>query len=65
MPVSFMTKRKEGFSMTTNSNIRYGYINIVDRAQHHGQLTRDNVERYTNGFTKPALFRSLAPISPD
>jgi hypothetical protein len=48
--------------MTTNSRIRYGYINIVDPARHQGQLTRDNVELYTDGFSKPALFRSLAKI---
>ncbi|WP_458729741.1 hypothetical protein [Pseudomonas brenneri] len=48
--------------MATNSRIRYGYINIVDPARHQGQLTRDNVERYTDGFAKPALFRGLANI---
>lgn len=49
--------------MVSNSRIRYGYINVVDPAKHKGVLTLDAAERYTEDFSKPALFRQLVPIS--
>ncbi|MBN3817391.1 hypothetical protein G3N57_12585 [Paraburkholderia sp. Se-20369] len=45
-----------------NSRIKYGYVNVVDRATHGGRLTRDAAERFTDGFSRPALFRQLVDI---
>lgn len=49
--------------MVSNNRIQYGYINVVEPSQHKGVLSRDSVERFTENFSKPALFRKLAPIS--
>ncbi len=49
--------------MVSNSQIRYGYINVVEPTEHKGELTLDGVERYTESFAKPALFRRLVPIA--
>ncbi|KAA5841164.1 hypothetical protein F2A38_16905 [Pseudomonas chlororaphis] len=48
--------------MVSNSRIQYGYINVIEPSEHKGELTRDKVERFTEGFRKPALLRKLAPI---
>ncbi|MBA3771556.1 MAG: hypothetical protein H0X13_03425 [Ramlibacter sp.] len=50
--------------MIANSRIRYGYINVIDTPEHEGRLTRDNVERFTDAFSKPALLRKLVNIEP-
>ncbi|WP_073647545.1 hypothetical protein [Pseudomonas aeruginosa] len=49
--------------MVSNSRIQYGYINVVEPSEHQGVLSRDNAERFTENFSKPALLRKLAPIS--
>ncbi|MDF5855080.1 hypothetical protein P4209_20040 [Pseudomonas aeruginosa] len=49
--------------MVSNSRIQYGYINVVEPSEHQGGLSRDNAERFTENFSKPALLRKLAPIS--
>lgn len=49
--------------MAYDSRLQYGYINIVEPAVHGGVLTRDSVERFTEGFTKPVVLRNLVPIS--
>jgi hypothetical protein len=49
--------------MNFSSRVQYGYVNIVEPADHGGLLTRDNLDRFTEGFSKPAVFRGLAPLS--
>lgn len=50
--------------MTTNTknSVQNGYINVVDRKTHKGQLTLDDAERHTEGFSKPALFKGIVDI---
>lgn len=48
--------------MTISSRIKYNYINIIDPSAHNGMLSLDAAERYTEGFSKPAVFRKLVDI---
>ncbi|QIC71723.1 MULTISPECIES: cupin domain-containing protein [Acinetobacter] len=45
-------------------NQKHQYLNIVDHNFHNGKITLELLEAATEGFTKPALFRKLAPIDP-
>ncbi len=38
------------------------YVNIVPPSRHGGTLTFDKIVSETDNFSKPALFKSLAPI---
>jgi hypothetical protein len=50
--------------MTIGNNISKGYINIVDKDVHKGRLTSLNLERHSENFAKPVLFRGLVNIDP-
>jgi hypothetical protein len=43
--------------MTIGNNISKGYINIVYKDVHKGRLTSLNLERHSENFAKPVLFR--------
>lgn len=48
--------------MVTNVGMRY--VNVVEPAQHKGKLTLEAVDKFTEGFSKPAVFRKLVEIDP-
>lgn len=41
---------------------QYRFLNIVEKVQHKGKMTTENLDYFTEGFSKPALFRDLAMI---
>jgi hypothetical protein len=46
------------------SNAMYRYINVVEESSHGRELTMAAVRRYTENFTKPAVFRNMVDIDP-
>jgi len=43
-------------------NSQYKFLNIVEPEEHRGKMTSENLNKYTEDFTKPALFKNLALI---
>jgi len=48
--------------MKTKDCVTHGYINVVGKDVHKGQLTLEGAHRHTEGFSKPALFKGLVDI---
>jgi hypothetical protein len=44
------------------SSPSYRFINVIAESEHQGELTMPSVTAFTENFSKPALFRNLAPI---
>lgn len=42
----------------------HGYLNIVDKSDHRGELTMETVQKHTENFAKPAVFRQMVPVDP-
>lgn len=43
----------------------FRYLTVIEPEDHGGVLNRDTVARFTDGFSKPAVFRGLVPIPPE
>ncbi|MEM7455926.1 MAG: hypothetical protein AAF456_16365 [Planctomycetota bacterium] len=50
---------------TQSDNLENDFINIVEADEHKNELTYELVEACSKNFSKPVLFRKLAPLADD
>lgn len=48
--------------MLHQDQLSHAYINVIDPPSHQATLTRENIARFTDGFSRPALFRQMLVI---
>lgn len=46
----------------SNTNNQYQFLNVVKQEQHQGKINYEDLNKHTEGFSKPALFKGLATI---
>jgi hypothetical protein len=46
-------------------DVSNGFISVVPPSQHGGVMTMDRVERDTQGFRRPVLYKAMAPVVPE